>query len=163
MRKIIALSACTLAVAVSAPAFAAIDTDTMEVTANVIDNCAVTASPMAFGQLTTLGSANIDSSATVALACTPNAAYDVSMDLGVNASGSQRRLVNGADASQTIPYAIYTDAARTNAWTSAVGNTVAGTASGGVVALTAYGRIPASASAVSAGSYADSVTVTVTF
>jgi len=148
----------------ASPAFAATDTDDMLVTATVIDNCTVTASPMAFGTLTTLGTANIDSSATIALACTPDAAYDVSLDLGLNAGvGTQRELVNGADSTQRIPYDVYTDAARTAGWSSGAGNTVAGTASGGVATLTAYGRIPASAAAVTAGSYSDSVTVTVTF
>lgn len=163
MRKILMLAAGA-AVFSASPAFAATDTDDMLVTATVIDNCTVTASPMAFGTLTTLGTANIDTSAAIALTCTPNAAYDVSLDLGINAgAGTQRELVNGADATQRIAYDVYQDAARTAAWSSGAGNTVAGTATGGVAALTAYGRIPASASAVTSGSYSDSVTVTVTF
>ena len=163
MRKLIMLAAGAAALSAS-PAFAATDTDDMLVTATVIDNCTVTASPMAFGTLTTLGSADIDSSATIALACTPDAAYDVSLDLGLNAGvGTQRELVNGADSTQRIPYDVYQDAARTAAWSSGAGNTVAGTATGGVATLTAYGRIPSTATAVTAGSYSDSVTVTVTF
>lgn len=163
MRKLIAFAAAAAAVSASAPAFAATDTDTMLVTANVVNNCVVTASPMAFGTLATLGSANIDTSATVSLACTPNAAYDVSMDVGLHASGSQRRLVNGADPTQLIPYGLYSDAARTAAWASGTGNTVSGTAAGGVATMVAYGRIPSTAAAVTAGSYSDTVTVTVTF
>ena len=161
MRKIIMMAAGAAALSAS-PAFAATDTDDMLVTATVIDSCTVTASPMAFGTLTTLGSANIDSSATIALACTPDAAYDVSLDSGLNAGGgSQRQLVNGADATQRIDYDVYSNAARTTAWNTTA--TVTGTATGGVATLTAYGRIPASATAVTAGSYSDSVTVTVTF
>ncbi|MDN3646902.1 spore coat U domain-containing protein [Pontixanthobacter aestiaquae] len=162
MRKLIMLAAGAAALSAS-PAFAQ-DTDDMLVTATVVDSCTVTASPMAFGTLTTLGTANIDSSASIALACTPDAAYDVSLDLGLNAgAGTQRELVNGADTTQRIPYDVYQDAARTASWGTGTGNTVAGTATGGVATLTAYGRIPASASAVTAGSYSDSVTVTVTF
>ncbi|MEO0063014.1 MAG: hypothetical protein RLZZ08_1574 [Pseudomonadota bacterium] len=163
MRKLIALAIGAVAISATAPAFAATDSDTMQVTATVLNNCAVTASPMAFGTLATLGTAAIDTSASVALACTPNAAYNVSMDVGLNASGSQRRLVNGADNSQLIPYNLYTDAARTAAWGTAVGSTVTGTATTGSATLTAYGRIPATAAAVSAGAYTDTVTVTVTF
>lgn len=163
MRKIIMLAAGAAALSAS-PAFAATDTDDMLVTATVIDNCTVTASPMAFGTLTTLGSANIDTSAAITLACTPDAAYDVSLDLGVNAGvGSQRQLVNGADNTQRIDYDVYSDAARTTAWSSGAGATVAGTAAAGVASLTAYGRIPSTASAVTSGTYSDSVTVTVTF
>ncbi|WP_209349086.1 spore coat U domain-containing protein [Pontixanthobacter sp. CEM42] len=162
MRKLIMLTAGAVALSAS-PAFAQ-DSDDMLVTATVVDSCTVTASPMAFGTLTTLGTANIDSSATIALACTPDAAYDVSLDLGLNAGvGTQRELVNGADTTQRIPYNLFQDAARSTAWGTGAGNTVAGTATGGVATLTAYGRIPASASAVTAGSYSDSVTVTVTF
>jgi len=40
---------------------------------------------------------------------------------------------------------------------------VSGTAVGGVANLTAYGRIPSTAAAVTAGTYSDTVTVTVTF
>lgn len=163
MRKLIAFAVAAAAVSAAAPAFAATDSDTMEITATVVNNCVVTASPMAFGTLAGLGTTNIDTSATVSLACTPDAAYDVSMDVGLNASGSQRRLVNGADAAQLIPYSLYTDAARTTAWGSAVGSTVAGTAVGGAATLTAYGRIPSTAAAVTAGNYSDTVTVTVTF
>lgn len=163
MRKLIAFAAVAAAVSASAPAFAATDTDTMLVTANVVNNCVVTASPMAFGTLATLGTANIDTSATVSLACTPNAAFDVSMDVGLNNSTGQRRLVNGGDATQLIPYGLYSDAARTTAWGSSVGSTVSGTAVGGVANLTAYGRIPSTAAAVTAGTYSDTVTVTVTF
>lgn len=163
MRKIIMMAAGAAALSAS-PAFAATDTDDMLVTATVIDSCTVTASPMAFGTLTGLGSSNIDSSATIALACTPDAAYEVSLDLGINAgAGTQRELVNGADATQRIPYDVYSDAARTSAWGTGAGNTVTGTATGGVATLTAFGRIPTSATAVSAGAYSDSVTVTVEF
>lgn len=163
MRKLIMLAAGAAALSAS-PAFAATDTDDMLVTATVIDSCTVTASPMAFTGLNTLGTANIDSSAAITLACTPNAAYDVSLDLGTNAgAGTQRELVNGADSTQRIPYNLYSDSARTSAWGTATGETVAGTANGGVASLTAYGRIPATAAAVTAGSYSDSVTVTVTF
>ncbi|MFZ1744249.1 MAG: spore coat U domain-containing protein [Pontixanthobacter sp.] len=163
MRKLIMLAAGAAALSAS-PAFAGTDSDDMLVTATVINSCTVTASPMAFGTLATLGSANIDTSASVVLACTPNAAYSVSMNLGLNAgSTTQRELVNSGNSTQRIPYEIYTDAARTNSWGTAVGNVVAGTATGGAASLTAYGRIPSTAAAVSAGSYSDTVAVTVTF
>lgn len=163
MRKIIATAAILAAASFAAPAMAATDSDSMQVTATVVNNCVVTASPMAFGTLTTLGTANIDSSATISLACTPNAVYDVAMDLGLQGVSGQRYLVHDTDGTQSIPYGVYTNAGRSNVWTSGVGQTVVGTATGGTATLTAYGRIPSSASAVIAGSYADTVTVIVTF
>lgn len=163
MRKISVIAAVMAAAGFASPALAATDSDTMQVTATVVNNCTINAAPMAFGTLATLGSSNIDTSATVSLACTPNAVYDVAMDLGLQGVGGQRYLVNSTDSGQTIPYGVYTNASRTNAWGSGVGQTVVGTATGGTATLVAYGRIPASASAVTAGSYADTVTITVTF
>ncbi|WP_424770624.1 Csu type fimbrial protein [Pontixanthobacter sp.] len=160
MRKIIMMAAGA-AVLSASPAFAATEDATMPVTANVLDSCTITASPMSFGTLTTLGSANIDSTSSVAILCTLGATYDVSMDAGANASGAQRQLVNSTDAAQLIPYGVFTDAARATDWNGT--NTQAGVGTGAVQTLTAYGRIPASASSVTAGVYNDSVTVTVTF
>lgn len=163
MRKFTVLAAVLASAGFVSPAMAATDTDTMQVSATVVNNCVVAASPMAFGTLSGLGTTNIDTSATISLSCTPNAVYDVAMDLGLTGVGGQRHLVNDSDASQTIPYGLYTNATRTNGWASGVGQTIVGTATGGSATLVAYGRIASTATAVTAGSYADTVTVTVTF
>lgn len=163
MKKFLIIAAGAAAVSAT-PALAATSTTTMPVTASVIDTCQVSASPMAFGQLPVLGSANVDTSTTITLNCTVNANYDVSMDLGLNsAASSQRYLVSTTDATQKIPYNVYSDSTRTVAWTNGAGNTVAATSLTGTSTHTAYGRIPMSATAVKAGTYQDTVTVTVTF
>lgn len=163
MRKFFAVGAVTAAL-VAAPAYAGTSTTQMPVTATVVDACTVAASPMAFGVLPVLGAAPIDTTATVSLSCTVGTSYSVAMDFGTHAAGgTQRFLQNGADATQQIPYEVYSDAGRTALWNNAAGNTVSGVATTGTGSHTAYGRIPASASAVTAGSYSDSVTVTVTF
>lgn len=161
MRKIAFGFAAAAAIAAT-PAFAGTATNNMPVSVNVINSCTVAASPMNFGGVTSIGGAPINTTSSIALTCTNGASYDVALDNGTHASGSQRNLANGA---VTIPYNIYLDAGRTSAWGNTSGtNTVAGTAGvTGVVALTAYGQIPASASSVTAGSYTDTVTVTVTF
>lgn len=164
-RLTFASSTVFLALGLATSAHAGSSNSSMAVTATVINNCTVVASPMAFGTtLTTVGSANIDSSATLALVCTPNASYYVAMDDGANVSGGVRRMkgtLNGA----YLPYEIYADSSRSQRWGQNQGtNTVGGNAGAtGSTTLTAYGRIPASASAVSADAYTDTVTVTVNF
>lgn len=163
MRKFTVLAAILASAGFATPALAGTATDNMQVTATVVDNCVVTAAPMAFGTLTTLGGGNIDTQANISLTCTPNAVYDVALDLGLTGAAGQRYLVNDVDAAQKIPYDVYTDATRTDAWGTGVSLSVVGTATGGTDTLVAYGRIPTTATAVTAGSYADTVTVTVTF
>ena len=163
MRKIV-LGVAAVAAFVSTPALAATATNTMPVSVNIINSCTVSASPMAFGTLTSIGGANVDTTASVDLTCTTGAAYDVAMDVGTHAVTGQRYLVNTTDATKKIPYGVYTNGLRTANWGNTSGtDTVAGTATTGSVSLTAYGRIPSTASSVPAGSYTDTVTVTVTF
>lgn len=163
MRKI-ALGIAAVAAASAAPAFAGTATNNMPVSVNVLNSCTVSATPMAFGSPTAIGGADIDTTSTVSLTCTNGANYDVALDAGLNASGTQRRMSNGATTPTYVNYGIYKDAARTTTWGSAVGATQAGNAgTSGLVSLTAYGRIPSTAASVTAGNYTDTVTVTVTF
>jgi spore coat protein U-like protein len=165
MRKIAFGIAAAAAVAAT-PAVAGTATNTLPVEVNVINSCTIAATPMNFGSPTAIGTANIDRTSTVSLVCTNGAAYDVAMDPGLNAAGSQRRMSDGGGTPVYIPYAIYRDTSYTAAaeWTSSTGNTVSGVAgASGLVSLTAYGRIPSTAPSVVAGTYRDTVTVTVTF
>ena len=161
--RTIMFSAIALAGTAFSPAVAGTTTGTMPVSALVLNNCTVAATPMAFGSLSSVGSVNIDTASTISLVCTPNATYTVSLDHGANASGSVRRMKNPVSG-EFLPYSISLDAARTQQWGNTTGvDTVGGTAALGLVSLNAYGRIPIGAQAVSAGAYADTVTVTVNF
>ncbi len=162
MKTIFKIGAAALAL-ISVPAYAGTDDTTMQVTAEVLDACEVSATPMSFGTIPVLGSADIDGQATISLLCTVGANYDVAMDFGANASGTQRYLTNAAGGTDQIPYEIYSDAGRTTVWGNTAGATMAGSATTGIVDIAAYGRIPVSATPVVAGSYADTVTVTVNF
>lgn len=163
MRKI-ALGFAALAATTAAPALAGTATNNMPVSVNVLNSCTVSATPMAFGSPTAIGGVDIDTTSTVSLVCTNGANYDVALDRGLNASGTQRRMSNGAATPVFVNYGVFKDAARTTDWGAGVGATQAGNAgASGLVSLTAYGRIPASAASVGAGTYTDTVTVTVTF
>jgi len=151
------------ALTASTSAFAGESDGTLLVSATVLENCTIVATPMAFGALTDVGSANVDTTSTLTLACTPGADFFVSMNDGANASGGARRMV-GASSGEFLPYEIYTDNTHTTVWGSTEGtDTVAGTAPAGVATLTAFGRIASGTASPSADVYSDTVTVTVNF
>lgn len=164
MRNKFLIAAATVAFAASAtPATAGTANGTMVVSAIVLENCTVVATPMVFGALTDVGTANVDSTSTITLACTPNADFEIALNDGANASSGQRRLKHSTSA-EYLNYDIFIDAARSQHWGNTSGtDTKPGTAPLGTSVHTAYGRIPAGVSSVSAGNYGDSVTVTVTF
>lgn len=136
---------------------------TMPVTALNLASCVVTALPLAFGSINQVAGAAIDSQTTVIVTCTPGISYNVGLDNGTHAASGVRR-IQSLTSSATIPYAVYSDAARSTAWGTTVGtDTVAQTAQLLPTTLTVYGRIPAGATLVAAGAYSDLVTVTVTF
>jgi len=163
MRKI-ALTFAVLGTVAASPALAATATNTMPVSVNVINSCTVAATPMSFGAPSAIGGANVDTTSTITLACTNSSTYDVALDVGLNAASGQRYMSNGAATPVKIPYNISNVSAGGANWGSATGSTVTGTAgTSGSVVLTAYGRIPSTAPSVGAGSYTDTVTVTVTF
>ena len=139
--------------------------------------CSVVGLPLAFGAYGSPGGAQVDSTATLTVTCTPDAIllscrtdYTVRLSTGTSGSYSPRQLASGANR---LNYNLYTSAARTTVWGNGTGGTgtVAGTISTSILGLiclagnnnhTVYGRIPASQN-VAAGLYSDTITVTVTY
>jgi spore coat protein U-like protein len=139
--------------------------------------CSVTGLPVAFGNYGSPNGSQTDTSGTITVTCTPDLIllacrtnYTVSLSTGTAGSYSPRQLASGANR---LNYNLYTSATRTTVWGSGAGGTatVAGTINAGILGLiclagsndhTVYGRIPASQN-VSAGSYGDTITVTVTY
>jgi spore coat protein U-like protein len=138
--------------------------------ATIAAGCNISTSTMNFGSTSSFISSNIDSAATITAQCTNTSAYSIGLSNGVNASGSQNRMRLGA-TSNYVTYGLYTDAARSNAWattTSATGCTsgtstcALGTGTGSSQSVTVYGRVPPQ-NVPAAGSFTDTVVVTVTF
>lgn len=146
-----------LALAVAGPARAQGASAAMPVSLRVEQSCRVEASPLAFAGES---GAVLAAQSEVAVACTADTGVSVALDDGRNAAGSTRRL---ADSTGTfVPYAIFVDSAGTRAWgagEAAVTGTVAG---GADLRLTAYGRVETDR-LLAAGTYRDTVTVTVSF
>jgi len=139
-------------IAISAAASAATTTTTFQVTANVADSCSVTATDLAFGAYDPFSATPKDGSSAISVTCTNGASYGVSIN-----GGATGRSMAGPLGS-TLGYGLFSDTTRTTAF-----NLTGQAGTGAVFAHTVYGRIPAGQTTARAGSYAETVTVTVTY
>jgi spore coat protein U-like protein len=152
---IFARAACLCVALQPVPAIAGQATSAMRVSLTVKPTCAVEASPMSFDGRD--GSA-IDAESTIAMTCNTDVAANIVLDSGVNSAGAQRRL---AGESGLVPYAIYADAGRQTEWNAA--SPVSVSTDRGSLQLVAYGRVEAASTGGMAGSFADTVLVTIDF
>jgi len=103
--------------------------------------------------------ANLDATTLVRPRCTNTTPYQLGLNDGVNASGATRRMKSSAG--NYVSYELYRDSGRSQRWGNTQGSdTVAGTGSGSAQSVTIYGRVAPQATPL-AGSYADTVTVTI--
>lgn len=143
----------------------------LTVTATVSSSCTIADAALGFGSYTPGNHQSGSTSFNVT--CTLDAPFGVAMNAGSNGSGSgasvTRKMSNGTTY---LNYQLYTNAAETTVWGTTCGSTapytncVGGNGTGAPVALTVYGAIPATgngATAVGAGSYTDTVTMTINF
>ncbi len=154
--------ACSIAVRSTDAATA---TATLSVTVSVAVNCTVSTSPLNFGSYDPVvvnAATPLNGAGTVSVACTKGAAPTVGLNLGGNASGSTRRMIDGAG--NFLDYEIYSESSHTTVWGNSGGALVAPGPAPSKAArnLTAYGQVPANQD-VPAGSYSDTVTATVNF
>jgi spore coat protein U domain-containing protein, fimbrial subunit CupE1/2/3/6 len=127
--------------------------------ANVTSQCSVSASTLDFGTVGLL-TANTDNTSALTVQCASGVAYQVGLDNGQHATGTTRRLQGPGGF---VTYELYRNATRTQRWGATLNNdTVAGSGNGGNQALTVYGRVPGQTTP-SAGTYNDTITVTVTY
>ena len=169
MNKILArrcaIAAALAWTAVAAPAYAQADTDNLAVSATVTANCVVTTSPVAFGNIDVTLNQDIDNTGGISVTCTSGTAWAASANAGAGGTANlaNREMVNGVN---TLNYALYTDAGRTAIWGDGVEgatSTITGTGTGAAQASTIYARVPAGQTGLPAGSYNDTVVVTVTY
>jgi spore coat protein U-like protein len=139
--------------------------------ATVIPNCMISnIVNLNFGGIATLTS-NVDNVGSVSVQCTNTTPYSIGINNGSYASGSQRQMYSATTGSY-VSYNLYTDSARTSAWTASTspssctgggGTCVLGTGTGATQpAVTVYGRVPPQTTP-GTGTYTDVVVVTVTF
>lgn len=161
----------------SAPAHAATATSNLSVTASVAANCTISTTAVAFGAYDPVvanASTALNGNGSVSIACTKGSAPNITLDLGANASGSQRNMLITGGGTDVLAYQLY-QPPNTTPGTACTfpGSTVWGTS----VATTFTPTAPSSKTGrsynvcgtvaagqdVSVGSYQDTVVATVNF
>lgn len=152
--------AMSLSLAAS-PGQAATDTDNLNVTATVVASCVVVGGTLAFGNYDPV--AGTDGSASISATCTNQTPYTLRLDAG-DGSGATTTLrkLTRVGFTETLNYALYSDAGRTALWGDDGATDVDATGDGLAQNYTVYGRIPAAQTPV-AGSYDDVVVITATY
>lgn len=163
-------AAYMLSLCAAATAQAGTATANLTVQITITASCTINAATLDFGSNpgTNLVASNVDGSTTVSVTCTSGSPYSIGMDNGTNVSGSQRRMKSGANL---LNYNLYVDSGRTNAWTTAASNSTCtsanscflGTGNGSAQSVSIYGRVPSVGTAPPAGTYTDTVTMTITY
>jgi spore coat protein U domain-containing protein, fimbrial subunit CupE1/2/3/6 len=151
------------------PVFAGAATSTFTVSATVVNNCAITTTPLAFGAYDPVlanQTTPVDATGTVTITCTRGAASTVGLQAGQNglrAVGTTRAMTNSA--SGYLSYEIYRDSTRTVVWGDSGGAafTPPVAPSRDPRTYTTYGRIPPGQDVPAGTSYTDTVTATVNF
>lgn len=162
-------AALLTAVVSSSVVYAGTATSNLTVSSSVSANCSITTTPLSFGEYDPVvanASANLDSTGTVSVTCTDGASATIALGQGSNADAGStdgaplRRMSDGG--TNYLSYNLYSDSARTTAWTNDAAGDVATTGTGTADEHTIYGRVTAGQN-VPAGSYNDTVIATVTF
>ncbi|MEA3017428.1 MAG: hypothetical protein QOI38_2150 [Sphingomonadales bacterium] len=153
-----------LGLAMPTTAMAGTQTTTMGVSATVTANCTVSTTAIAFGSVNTLSGSNVDANGTVSVTCTNGSAWTLSADAGggSGATMATRRMTAGGN---TLNYTIHTSAGHGTIWGdgTATTATIGNTGTGAAQTVTVYGRVFSGQTGVPAGSYSDTVNVTVTY
>ena len=137
-------------------------TNQFQVTTAVVSGCTVSATPMMFF-VPVPANINVSSTSTLTLRCSPNVAYSIDIDAGLNPQGAIRRRVANAAKTQFLNYDIFKDPPRSQVWGRGNLKNVAGNSGAtGQVVYTVYGLLYAQ-STMTAGGYRDTLTITVTF
>lgn len=140
-------------------------TTTFTVTATVIGACIInSAANLAFGTYDPTSATPLNGTSNIIVTCTNPTPYTVGLNAGtsVGATVTTRAMTRTAGGTETLGYALYSDAARTANWGNTSPTWVSGTGTGVQQTLTVYGQIPA-AQNVPVASYLDTITVTLTY
>jgi spore coat protein U-like protein len=111
-----------------------------------------------------LGATNTDQTTTVAVQCTDTTPFNIGLDGGTTSGGTPttRKLLNTSSAA-TVNYTLWQDSGHTTNWGNTVPtDTASKTGDGASHSYTIFGRIPPQTTPAP-GTYADTVTVTVTY
>ena len=131
--------------------------------------CSVSSTGTAFGVFDTLSGSNKDVIGTISVTCSGNIGDAVNYVIALSPGGgsfASRTMQAGAPQ---LSYNLFSDGAHTSVWgdgtggTSTVSDSYSLPASSSTRQYTVFGRIPAGQSGAVAGSYADSMVITLTY
>lgn len=160
-----AFAAASMATAgLSGQAHAQTANSSLGVSATVTANCTVSTSPVAFGSVNTLSGSAVDATGGITVTCTNGTDWTASAGPGggSGASLATRKMSAGGDK---LNYSLYTDSSRSSVWGDGSGSTasIADEGTGTAQNVTIYGRVLSGQTNAPAGSYSDTVSVTVTY
>lgn len=150
------LAAAGLIAAIAHTADAAQATGTLHVQATVLNTCVVATTPVVFANV---GLTSATANGAITVNCTNSDPVSIALDGGTSGDIAARELTHSS-SSATFTYQLFSNAGRTTVW----GDGVTGSAlssSGPSQTLTVYGETTSAPQA--AGSYTDTVQVTVTY
>ncbi|WP_176046962.1 spore coat U domain-containing protein [Burkholderia sp. BCC1644] len=131
-------------------------------TANVINNCNISATNVSFGTASVLSGA-LTATGSITAQCTNGDAWKIALNGGGAGSVTARQMQRSGGGG-TINYGLYTDAARSIAWGDGTSgsSTVTGVGTGTSQVVTVYGAVPAQTTPAP-GNYSDTITATISF
>ena len=139
-------------------------TGSLPVTASVLNDCVLgTITSVAFGNYDSTSATANNNTGSIVVTCTLGDVYNIGLNAGTFAGATvTTRRMTGPSAGG-LSYFLYRDAGRTLNWGVTIGtDTLQQTGTDLPQTATVYGQIPA-LQAVTSGSYADTVGITVTF
>jgi len=143
-------------------AYAATATGALPAQVDVASGCQISALPLSFGTYDLLGGTAAVGSTTLQILCTVGTIYNVGLNAGTGtgATVAVRKMTSGINR---MNYSLYQDTNYTVLWGNTIGtNTYSGTYAAGQPDLRVYGRVP-SGQTLPAGTYTDTITVTLTY
>lgn len=169
-KKIVLIAASFIASGLSLNLLAATASSTFQVTATVVKSCALTTTPIAFGNYDPTSATAVAAQGSVSARCTKGSVVSVALDQGANpGAGSTAtvpaRQMKSSPLGDPLPYHIYTANAGTTEWGNAVAQEPATQTSTSVttaLVFPTFGSLPAGQD-VPSGNYQDTVTATLTF
>jgi len=169
----IAISAATALgiVAVSMPAYAGTGTSNMTVSSSIDTACSISTTNISFGAYDAVvanASAPLTALGGVSSTCTVGAGGNIKIGQGLNPvpdsssdADPDRQMVHATDSTKFLKYEIFSDSDRLVEWENATGVPYTGT--GGAEALVVYGSVNAGQTSAIAGSYSDTLIVTINY
>jgi spore coat protein U-like protein len=153
-----------------ATSYAATATGTMAVSTSVSMSCTISAGAMTFASYDPTATVDNDATATITSTCTTGGAAVITMSeggraqVGSTAAIPLRAMFNGSEGfPEELDYHLYSDSAGGAVWGNTAESGKAITADGSAQNFTAYGRIPKNQTGITAGTFNDSVAVTLTY